>query len=82
MIMECANYCNPYIRNLICEVLKESPIPLSTKQICKRVEQRQQPGLGAARNGIRREIDNMIEDGLVRITYQGKTNTDVALVKS
>lgn len=80
MIMECANYSNSYIRNLICEVLNESPIPLSTKQICKRVEQRQLPGLGAARNGIRREIDNMIEDGLVRITYQGKTNTDVELV--
>ena len=79
-MMDCAVYSNPHVRGLICEVLRESPIPLSTKQICRRVEKRQIPGLGAARNGIRREIDNMIADGLVRITYQGKTNTDVELV--
>ena len=71
---------NVYVQALIIVTLSESPIPLSTRQVCRRVEEKQKPGKGLARNGIRKEISNMIDSGLIRIVYEGKTITDIELV--
>lgn len=71
---------NVYVQALIIVTLSESPIPLSTRQVCRRVEEKQKPGMGLARNGIRRTITDMVDSGLIRIVYEGKTNTDIELV--